>query len=368
MSFLESREEPLLSIVVPIYKTEAYLCECIEGLLNQTLDNIEIILVDDGSPDGSGMLCDEYASQDRRITVVHKENEGLLKARISGVSCANGKYIGFVDSDDRVAPDYFERLYEAAIQDNADLVYCSLTFLYEDCSKDKLEVAEVGFSGVFAGNELREKIYPNLLYDYSLYSSEKIPGFMVTKLYSKKLLEEAFERVPRGIHIYEDVAVSFYCGLRAEKVVFVPESSGYFYRQRTDSILHSFRLDYFEDVRSLLLFLNETIVRFRAEKELDITFKRYATGRALRIQASVAYSKVDCRYLWAVAKELMTSSLWLSDDALEFFNSQKGNSAVRKIEILICKKRAKILCWLLMLLRHGRFLLESRGSSRAQSR
>lgn len=364
MNFLKSKDEPLLSIVVPVYKTEAYLCECIESLLSQTLDNIEIILVDDGSPDESGMLCDRYASQDPRISVIHKENEGLLKARISGFSYANGKYIGFVDSDDKVTPDYFEKLYKAAIQNNADLVYCSLTFLYEDCFGEKLETAKVGFSGVFESSEIREEIYPDLLYDYSLYSSEKIPGFMVTKLYSKKLLKEAFAKVPKGIHIYEDVAVSFYCGLKAKKVVFIPESSGYFYRQRIDSILHSFRSDYFEDVRSLLLFLHETITCFRVEKELDTTFKRYATGRALRMQASVAYSKVSYRYLWGIAKEIMTSSLWLSDDALEFFDSQKGNGAMRKIEILICKKRARFLCWLLMMLRHSRFLLKSHGSPR----
>lgn len=365
MSFLKSEKEPLLSIVVPVYKTEAYLCECIESLLSQTLNNIEIILVDDGSPDGSGMLCDKYARQDSRISVIHKENEGLLKARISGVSCANGQYIGFVDSDDKVAPDYFEKLYKAATQNNADLVYCSLTFLYEDCFEEKLKIAKIGFSGVFEGNEIREKIYPYLLYDYSLSSSEKIPGFMVTKLYSKKLLKEAFGKVPKEIHIYEDVAVSFYCGLKAKKVAFIPESSGYLYRQRADSILHSFRLDYFEDVRSLLLFLDETISHFKVEKELGTTFKRYATGRALRMQASVAYSKASCRYLWAVAKELMISSLWLSDDALDFFNSQKGNGVMRKIEILICRKRARFLCLLLMLIRHSRFLLKSCGSSRA---
>lgn len=345
--------------MVPIYKTEAYLCECIESLLSQTLDNIEIILVDDGSPDGSGLICDKYANQDRRISVVHKENEGLLKARMSGVSRANGKYIGFVDSDDKVAPDYFERLYEAAIQNHADLVYCSLTFLYEDFAEGKkLKTAKVGFSGIFEGNEIREKIYPNLLYDYSLYASEKIPGFMVTKLYTKELLEEAFTKVPSQVHIYEDVAVSFYCALRAKRMVFIPDSAGYYYRQRADSILHSFRTDYFEDVRSLLLFLGETIAYFRVEKELARKYECYATGRALGVQASIAYSRVDCRFLWEAAKELMSSDLWLNDSALDFFASQKGLNALRRAEIWICKKRSKILCFALMLLRHSRYLLK----------
>lgn len=356
MSQKMRREKPLISIIVPVYKTELYLRDCIDSLLKQTVKNIEIILVDDGSPDNCGALCDEYAALDDRIIVLHKKNQGLLKARISGVSFANAEYVGFVDSDDRITPDYFEKLYNTAILYNADIVYCSLTFLYEEYGSNRYKVARVGFSGEYEGEDLRKTIYPNLLYDYASDEEEKIPGFMVTKLYRKSILNDAFREVPKHLHIYEDVAVSFYAALEAKKVAFISDSVRYYYRQRSDSILHAFRTDYFEDVRTLLKFLKSSISKFKVEYELGTTFGRYSTGRALRVQESIAYSPVTFRYLCSAAKELVTSPLWVHDEALDFFSSP-NNRMLRKFEIYILRKRSFCLCWVRMMVRHVRFLL-----------
>lgn len=113
--------EPRVSIVVPVYRVENYLGQCVESLLAQTLRDMEIILVDDGSPDGSGAIADNYAAQDRRVRVIHQSNAGLGPARNAGIAAARGEYIGFVDSDDWVTPEMFERLYEAARQCRADI-------------------------------------------------------------------------------------------------------------------------------------------------------------------------------------------------------------------------------------------------------
>ena len=102
--------KPSLSIVVPVYNTEKYLKQCVDSLTSQTLNEIEIILVDDGSTDGSGAICDEYAAKDSRIKVIHKENGGLGFARNSGLEMAQGEFVGFVDSDDWVDLDFFEKL------------------------------------------------------------------------------------------------------------------------------------------------------------------------------------------------------------------------------------------------------------------
>ena len=112
----------MVSIIVPVYKVEPYLARCVESLRNQTLQDIEIILVDDGSPDNCPRMCDEFAAADPRIRVVHKKNGGLSSARNAGLKAAQGQYVGFVDSDDTVASDMYRRMLEVAVQERVDLV------------------------------------------------------------------------------------------------------------------------------------------------------------------------------------------------------------------------------------------------------
>ena len=106
--------EPKVSIIVPIYRVEKYLSQCVDSLLCQTLEEIEIILVDDGSPDNCGRIADEYARQDSRVKVIHQENAGLSAARNTGIRAATGEYIGFVDSDDWAGPEMFRRSFQSA--------------------------------------------------------------------------------------------------------------------------------------------------------------------------------------------------------------------------------------------------------------
>lgn len=116
--------EPLISVIVPIYKVESLLPRCIESILSQTHANLDIILVDDGSPDGCGRICDDYADRDPRIRVIHQENRGLAAARNAGLEIARGEYLGFVDSDDRIAPDMYETLLRAIRETDADIAVC----------------------------------------------------------------------------------------------------------------------------------------------------------------------------------------------------------------------------------------------------
>lgn len=114
-------EEKLISIIVPVYNVEKYLKECIDSVISQTYKNLEIILVDDGSTDKSGEICDEYSKKDSRIKVIHKENGGLSDARNVALDIAKGEYIGFVDSDDYVEKDMFETLYKLAEEHNTEI-------------------------------------------------------------------------------------------------------------------------------------------------------------------------------------------------------------------------------------------------------
>lgn len=129
----------LISIVIPVYNVEHYLERCLESVINQTYKNIEIILVDDGSTDNSGNLCDIYAKKDLRIKVYHKDNGGLSDARNYGISMSNGKYISFIDSDDYVASDMIEALYKALCQHKTDISICRPFDVYENGNLSRLD-------------------------------------------------------------------------------------------------------------------------------------------------------------------------------------------------------------------------------------
>lgn len=124
-------ENSKISVIIPVYKVEKYLSKCLDSVINQTYKNLEIILVDDGSPDKSGEICDEYASRDERIKVIHKENGGVARARNTGLDIASGDYIGFVDSDDWIEQDMYELLMKNATQYDADISMCGET-IYEN--------------------------------------------------------------------------------------------------------------------------------------------------------------------------------------------------------------------------------------------
>ena len=125
-------EKPLISIIVPVYQMEAYLDECVQSMINQTYQNLEIILVDDGSKDQSPAICDAWAEKDSRIKVIHKPNGGASSARNAGLDIATGDYIGFMDSDDIIAEDMYEILLEALKSSNVGIAACSPQITSED--------------------------------------------------------------------------------------------------------------------------------------------------------------------------------------------------------------------------------------------
>ena len=165
----------LISVVVPIYNVEAYVNRCIESLVNQTYKNLEIILVDDGSPDNCPQMCDMWAEKDNRIKVIHKENGGLSDARNAGMIIATGEYISFIDSDDYISLDFIEELCSTAIENEADIVECSVVNCYEDGSiddfKDDMNCTvfekEDALSGLIAEHPFHQHVW-NKLYRASI--------------------------------------------------------------------------------------------------------------------------------------------------------------------------------------------------------
>ena len=129
----------LISVIVPVYKVENFLDRCVESIVGQTYENLEIILVDDGSPDNCPAMCDEWAEKDSRIRVIHKENGGLCSARNAGMDIAAGDYLGFVDSDDCIEPDMYQLLVENAVSTQADISRCGI-FVDEESLENGVSV------------------------------------------------------------------------------------------------------------------------------------------------------------------------------------------------------------------------------------
>ena len=140
-----------ISIIVPIYNVEEYLRRAVDSIRCQTYTNLEIILVDDGSPDNSGVICDEYAKTDNRIKVIHKKNGGLSDARNAGIEAATGAYLGFIDSDDYIEPEMYQRLYSALVENDAEISVCR--FRYVGSKEERNELLEIN-DEVLSGQDI----------------------------------------------------------------------------------------------------------------------------------------------------------------------------------------------------------------------
>ena len=205
-----------LSIIVPIYKVEKQLEQCIKSILNQSFTNFELILVDDGSPDMCGHICDEYEKKDSRIKVIHKKNGGLSDARNAGLDIALGKYIGFVDSDDIIHPQMYEKLYNCINKSNLDIVQCKF--------KRFKSIEEININ--ISDSELNFKEYNSQDAIIDLIDNNKINVNAWNKLYKRELFQN--ERYPKG-KIHEDEFLTYKLIYNSSKIGYIDEELYYYY-------------------------------------------------------------------------------------------------------------------------------------------
>lgn len=217
-----------VSIVIPVYNMEQYLDRCMESVLNQTLSEIEIILVDDGSKDASPALCDAYQERDQRVVVLHKENGGLTSAWKAGSRIATGEYIGYVDSDDFVKKDMFQVLYERGQKTDADLVCCGLTHIYEDDPNRKWTEQMLFSKESLTEEDLKKEVFPGLINDGSFLGRHLMPN-RVTKLTKASLVKRNLEKCADEVSIGEDFQFSLSMFLDAKRVEIVKDYFPYYY-------------------------------------------------------------------------------------------------------------------------------------------
>ena len=252
-------KKQLISVIIPVYNVEKYIEQCIESIINQTYKKIEVILIDDGSIDKSGAICDEYAKIDKRIIVIHKENGGLSDARNKGIDIAKGEYITFVDSDDYVKENFIEDLYTAIINNNAKLSICNIIMVDEDGNT----IENLGFSSdkLVNGKEILKGIceYRNLI--------EGIVAW--NKMYSKDFFKE--NRYPKG-KIHEDEFLTYKILYFANKVA-ITNRFLYYYRKNDNSItskkFNVKRLDFIEALEERLVFYNSYKEKYLYNKTFE---------------------------------------------------------------------------------------------------
>lgn len=213
--------EPLISLIVPVYNVADYLETCLQSIINQTYKNLEIIVVDDGSDDGSSALCDDYARMDQRIRVIHLPHGGVSMARNAGLDMATGEFLGFVDSDDWIEPDMYEMLYTLLIDNAADVSACS--YFLDQRGKASKIINNSGELYVFSKKEIIRALVKN----------EQVKSYLWAKLFKRNLFDRLSFPVGR---VYEDVAVLYKVFYASQKVVMIGQPKYHYMIHKNNSI------------------------------------------------------------------------------------------------------------------------------------
>lgn len=212
----------MISVIVPVYNAEKYLTKCVDSILAQSFENFELILVDDGSKDGSGAICDKYAARDSRVKVLHNENGGVSAARESGVAQSRGEYIAFIDADDYIAKDYLTVLYEDIVKNNADIACC-------DCVEIVNGTETNGFHNVLENRVIENRVE----YILDFLNLKEFYGYVVwAKLIRKELLKG---QMFKQIHFGEDTVYILNLFEKAT-ITTLNDYKGYYYIRNEDSV------------------------------------------------------------------------------------------------------------------------------------
>lgn len=239
-----------ISVIVPVYNSEKYLKRCIDSILNQTYKAIELILVDDGSPDNCGKICDEYAKKDKRVRVIHKTNAGVSAARNSGLEIALGNYATFVDSDDYIEPEMYSNMMEKVHQYNCDVVMC-------DCIKDFTDHSEIYTHDIRAGfydkEQLVNEYYPHLLMMENVEYPATISNWLI--LFNRNKLGNL--RYVVGVRYSEDLLFGAQLVYNTDSFYYMKEQAYYHYYMNPTSATHKFTVDKWNDYKTLHFEINK---------------------------------------------------------------------------------------------------------------
>lgn len=325
---------PQITVIVPVYRVEQYLPACVDSILAQTFIDFELILVDDGSPDNCGMICDRYADKDRRIKVIHQKNQGLSGARNSGMNMAKGKYITFIDSDDVVTHDFLIQMLGAIKKTKADIAVCKM-YEFEDGTDIEQHFGkrekESGFK-VFSNREACMDLY---------IGRGNIPVNACAKLFSSKIIGN--KRFPTG-RLHEDQAFTPVVCYEARRIISL-DIPMYYYRTRQGSITREkFSLKRYDDIWAI-----DSCIRFFELRDEDDIIEAAKNKRKRLICTYAIYARRDEvavpeEYKISIYNALRYLRTNVSDEKFDYYLGQVSkrllhlHEYMKKIEKVLNKK------------------------------
>ncbi|NMD68800.1 glycosyltransferase [Bacillus sp. DNRA2] len=278
---------PKLSIIVPVYNVEKFLGDCVKSILSQSFKEFELILVNDGSTDRSGVICDEYAKKDQRIQVHHKENGGQSSARNKGIDVAKGQYLGFIDSDDWIHNDMYNILFNKALEAKADIAACNIIQYNKDDTK------------YYFCNDSTECLFDRNSAMGELYLNHRLTFSPCNKIYKRSLFENI--RFKEG-YILEDIDFAYRIIHQSKKVFYTGEAL-YNYRYNDKSTMRKAfskkRLDEFEVRKNLYLFYRENY----PEHADEVYAEWFLTGLMLYVNIDKYYHDEKKQYKYLLEKD-----------------------------------------------------------------
>ncbi len=236
---------PKVSIIVPVYNVEKYLRACLDSILAQTFTDWEAVLVDDGSADRSGTICDEYAVRDSRFVVVHKQNEGVAKARITAFEHSKGELITFIDADDYVTPDYLEKLSKPILEQDADMVSCD----YYKVEKGELIEPRGKLTGSYENEQIKDFIANHYFYDKTT-NGYGMTIFLCTKMIKRSLVLDGLKQ-GEGLWYAEDQIAVFYILQHCKKLILIPDRL-YYYVQHIGQAMKKYDFSLWKNIMLLM--------------------------------------------------------------------------------------------------------------------
>ncbi|OCT11047.1 hypothetical protein A8709_04920 [Paenibacillus pectinilyticus] len=291
--------KPKISIIVPVYNVETHLSKCIDSILAQTFTDFELILINDGSPDNCGVICDEYAQRDARVKAIHKENGGVSSARNSGIEMAQGEYIGFIDSDDDIHPDMYNCLIEYALKYTADMIVCPFQVIDE--VRNQISITSIWDQAhcVVDNKIIENHIIPAILMRnyYSLLSC-------YNKLYKRSCFENIANRFNPNMHFGEDARLNLTLLTQINKLVFTDRPLYNYYIRKENSLSQKFRenmFDYIQDNKNFGIYLCE---KYKLDDYMNHILQDYISA-ATNYMQSVVHSPLSLQKKHKILSNIM---------------------------------------------------------------
>lgn len=308
---------PLISVVVPVYKAEKYLNTCLESIVSQTYTNLEIILVDDGSPDGSGALCDKWAKKDTRIKVIHKENGGAASARNAGLNQITGEYVGFVDSDDMIHQEMYQRMLQALLESQVKVATCKLLAIWDDTLPNWRAPVDDYKTRVFDAAETIDEI-----------CAFRMGTSFCRRLFHASVFEDI--RFPEG-DINEEYPLLVPIAAKGEGIISLDQVF-YYYRKHSDSVTGTVHTS----MRTMKIVATNLEIMKKQLQEYQLgrvkNFPFFVAQNALFMLLSIVKNH---KVIEGELKELYTRYLTMAKENKKAFFKEKEASLKNKILFLL---------------------------------